>query len=154
VAEADLTLTSDPTLEQSCAFCRIARDEEAAEVVWEDSEGLAFFPESPATPGHTLVIPRAHVQNLLNAEAPLAEHLMSMAVRVGRAIESTLHPEGMNWISSAGSAAAQTVPHLHLHIVPRWSGDAIGDIWPPKHPMDAAIEHDLAERIRAACVEP
>jgi histidine triad (HIT) family protein len=146
-----LSLEPDPALAADCAFCRIARGEEEAIVVCDDEDCIAFFPESPATPGHTLVIPRRHVQHFLQVDEPLGERLMSMVSRVGGAIEKALRPEGMNLISSAGSAATQTVPHLHLHVVPRWSTDAIGDIWPPKTPMEEALEEDLAERIRGAC---
>lgn len=153
MAEA-LTMEFDATLESDCTFCQIARGEVEATVVCESDRCLAFFPENPATPGHTLVIPRTHVQHFLQMDAPLGESLMSMVVCVGRALESTVNPEGMNLISSAGAAATQTVPHLHLHVVPRWTHDAIGDIWPPKKSMDEALEEDLAERIRATCAAP
>jgi diadenosine tetraphosphate (Ap4A) HIT family hydrolase len=122
-----------------------------ANIVCDNVETLAFFPENPATPGHTLVIPRRHVQNFLLADDQLDAHLMTMVRRVGAALARVLQPEGLNLISSAGTSATQTVPHLHLHVVPRWSTDAIGDIWPPKKPMDEALEEDLGERIRAAC---
>jgi histidine triad (HIT) family protein len=58
----------------------------------------------------------------------------------------------MNLITSAGAAAEQTVPHLHLHVVPRWSDDGFGEIWAPKKPLAHSLEKDAAERIRAACV--
>ena len=148
---AKLSLEPDPTAESDCAFCRIAKGETDTTVVCESDESIAFFPENPATPGHTLVIPRKHVQHFLMMDPRLSENLMSMVVRVGRALESTVKPEGMNLISSAGTAATQTVPHLHLHVVPRWSSDAIGEIWPPKEPMGEALEDDLGERVRAAC---
>lgn len=146
-----LSLKLDPSLEADCAFCRIVRGEEEATAVCESDDCLAFIPENPATRGHTLVIPREHVQHFLELEPALGESLMSMVVRVSRAVQSTVNPEGMNLVSSAGAAATQTVPHLHIHVVPRWSTDEIGDIWPPKRPMDEALEEDLAERIRAAC---
>jgi diadenosine tetraphosphate (Ap4A) HIT family hydrolase len=149
--EERLTLAASPGAESDCAFCRIARGEEAANIVCDNVEALAFFPENPATPGHTLVIPRRHVQNFLLTDDQLDAHLMTMVRRVGGALARVLQPEGLNLISSAGTVATQTVPHLHLHVVPRWSTDAIGDIWPPKEPMDEALEEDLAERIRAAC---
>jgi histidine triad (HIT) family protein len=149
--EDALGLAFDPMLERECSFCRIARGEEEANIVCESEQCLAFLPEMPATPGHTLVIPRGHVQNVFLADRALGGHLMSLVLRVGAALEEILHPEGMNLISSAGSAAAQSVPHLHLHVVPRWAHDAIGDIWPPKKPMDARLEDELANRIREAC---
>lgn len=150
---ADIELMADPALQTHCAFCRIARGEELATVVCATDECVAFFPETPATPGHTLVIPRQHIQNFLLLESQLACHLVSMVIRVGRAIERALNPEGMNLITSAGAAATQTVPHVHFHVVPRWFHDEIGDIWPPKKAMNRDLEENLAERISAACEE-
>jgi histidine triad (HIT) family protein len=146
-----LTLSPDPMLEKDCDFCRIARGEAEADVVCESSDFLAFFPRTPATRGHTLVIPRRHVQNFLLLDAALGASLMSMVVRVGAALADILHPEGMNLISSAGSVAQQTEPHLHLHVVPRWADDDIDDIWPPKTPSSKQGLQRLAERVRDAC---
>ena len=74
-----------------------------------------------------------------------------MVLRVGRAIQEALTPEGMNLISSAGEAASQTVFHLHLHVVPRWHGDHIGNIWPPSEPWSETVKDDVADAIRRAC---
>ena len=120
-------------------------------MVCEDQNWIAFFPLDPATPGHTLVIPRRHLSDLWKAEPSLAGELMSAVVRVGQAIDMALNPEGMNLITSAGSAAEQTVFHLHLHVVPRWRRDGFGAIWPPpKSYTDAQLEN-VADRIREAC---
>ena len=95
---------------EDCDFCAIARgDDRSVELVCEDTNWVAFFPLDPATPGHTLVIPRLHVEHLWRADPALASELMQAVVRVGRAIEFALQPEGMNLITSAGSAAEQTI---------------------------------------------
>jgi histidine triad (HIT) family protein len=114
----------------ACVFCRIARGEEPATVVAEGDEWIAIFPNDPATPGHTLVVPRQHVEDLWQTPVALSRELMAACVRVGRAIQAALEPEGMNLITSAGRVAEQTVFHLHLHVVPRWSDDQFGKIWP------------------------
>lgn len=136
----------------SCAFCAIARGEDrSVELVCEDQNWIAFFPLDPATPGHTLVIPRQHISDLWEAEPALASELINAAIRVGRAINKSLEPEGMNLITSSGTVAEQTVFHLHLHVVPRWRRDGFGDIWPPtKKYTDSQLEN-VADRIRAAC---
>lgn len=114
-----------------CPFCAIVRSEAAAIVVAANSRCLAFFPDEPATLGHTLIIPRAHVRNLWSiADYELSAALMTMAIRIGKALDAVVTPEGMNLITSAGAAAEQTVFHLHLHVVPRWTNDRIGPIWP------------------------
>ncbi len=141
---------SDTPLEQ-CDFCAIARGEDrSVEIVCEGENWIAFFPLEPATPGHTLIVPREHVVNLWEAGSGLGGELMGAAIRVGRAIRTALEPEGMNLITSAGTAAEQTVPHLHLHVVPRWHRDGFGRIWPiGTQYTDATIE-DVAGRIRDA----
>jgi histidine triad (HIT) family protein len=76
---------------------------------------------------------------------------MDAAIRVGRAIEAAVHPDGLNLISSAGASAEQTVFHLHLHVVPRWEHDGFGQIWPDKHDYEPSAIAEVAQRIRAAC---
>src|SRR4051794_12854404 len=124
-------MTSASLDSERCAFCAIARDEDqSVEVVCEGETWIAFFPLDPATPGHTLVIPRIHVPDLWAAPPDLVQELMHGVLRVGAAINSAMKPEGMNLITSAGKAAEQTVFHFHLHVVPRWRQDGFGRIWP------------------------
>ena len=140
------------TFQDGCDFCAIARGRNrSAEIVCEGDDWVAFFPLSPATPGHTLVIPRAHVADLWHVGSPLDATLMAAVIRVGRAISAALSPEGMNLISSAGKTAEQTVFHLHLHIVPRWQRDGFGRIWPTEGRFEDADLENVADRIRAAC---
>src|SRR6185437_3410737 len=95
--------------EKGCEFCSIARGESDAQVVAEGEGWVAFFPLKPATLGHTLVIPRRHLRDLWAAEPCEAGDLAAASVRVGRAIDRALNPDGMNLITSAGSAAEQTI---------------------------------------------
>jgi histidine triad (HIT) family protein len=140
------------TTREGCEFCAIARGEDSSvEVVCEGDSWIAFFPLNPTTPGHTLVIPRVHVTDLWNVEPPLGADLMAAAIRVGRAIEMSLAPDGMNLITSAGTTAEQSIFHLHLHVVPRWERDGFGQIWPGDRRYEDAELVDVADRIRAAC---
>lgn len=141
-------------LDEGCAFCKIARGEDhSAEVVCEGAGWVAFFPPEPATPGHTLIIPREHIPDVWSLDTDLGAELMSAVVRVGRAIRSAVTPAGMNLISSSGEVAEQSVFHLHLHVVPRYAGDDIDPIWPPKAPMDEKLKEEVAQRIREACAD-
>jgi histidine triad (HIT) family protein len=147
-----MSVNSDDS--SDCAFCKIARGEESTtEVVCEARDWIAFFPLHPATPGHTLVIPREHVEDLWKADASLGSELMTATIRVGRAIEKVLKPDGMNLITSAGATAEQTVFHLHLHIVPRWHRDGFGRIWPVESRFDDADLTGIARGISGACAE-
>ena len=137
--------------DDSCPFCAIARGQDpSAEVVAEGADWIAFFPPNPATPGHTLIIPRSHVRSLWEADLELAGLIMRAAVLVGRAIDTALHPQGMNLITSDGRVAEQTVFHLHLHLVPRWRDDGFGEIWPTSHKYENTDQTDLAGAIQSA----
>ncbi len=110
---------SDP-----CIFCSIAAGEAPAQVVHSDEQAVAFLDISPATTGHTLVIPRRHVDGLLDAGGSYAQ--------IGPAIEATgallverLGADGINVFQSTGRAAGQVVFHLHVHLLPRWNGDGL-----------------------------
>jgi histidine triad (HIT) family protein len=135
-----------------CPFCEIAGGlDTSVEIVCEAASWVAFFPLEPATPGHTLLIPRQHVPDYWHASEDVAAELAKASVRIGQAIQAALTPEGMNLITSAGEAAEQTVFHLHIHLVPRWHRDGFGRIWPPGHKYEDATLEDFADRIRAAC---
>lgn len=97
-----------------------------------------------------MVIPRTHVRDVWELDDDLGAALMSAVIDVGRAIRRGLGPPGMNLISSAGTAAEQTVFHVHLHLVPRWPDDGIDEIWPAKTPMDPAQMERIAQDIRGA----
>ena len=138
-----------------CEFCAIARgDDRSVKVVSEADDWIAFFPTNPATPGHTLIIPRRHVIDLWEVEPELGTELMKAVVRVGQAINQALNPEGMNLITSAGKVAEQSIFHLHLHVVPRWHQDDFGKIWPIEGKIfqDSELEK-VADRIRGVMCE-
>jgi histidine triad (HIT) family protein len=146
----------NPPLEflDGCDFCDIARGlDRSPEVICEGQQWLAFFPLDPATPGHTLVIPRTHVEDLWSVTPVLGAEVMAAVIKVGRAVDAALHPEGMNLITSAGSAAEQTVFHLHLHVVPRWRRDGFGRIWPVEGKYEDEELTQVADRVREACAE-
>lgn len=140
-----------PDFDPACDFCRIVSGEEhAAQVVCTGARWIAFLPLEPATPGHTLIVPRQHVGELWATDDDLARDLMSAVVRVGKAVRDATRAPGLNLITSAGSVAEQTVFHLHLHVVPRYPDDAI-DIWPPKQRLEKQLEAEIADAIRRAC---
>jgi histidine triad (HIT) family protein len=138
--------------DDDCSFCAIARgSREDLEVVCETPNWVAFFPLEPATPGHTLIIPKTHVADYWDLDAEQASDLSLAALQVGQAIQRAISPEGMNLITSAGQAAEQSVFHLHLHVVPRWRRDGFGEIWPHGHRYEDSELVDVADRIRSEC---
>lgn len=137
--------------EECCTFCGIINRELPAVVVYETVSTLAFFPLEPATRGHTMVVPKRHIPTFLDARPADVPELWLSVLTVGRALRSVLKPDGMNMISSAGEAASQSVMHLHIHLVPRWPGDSLGAIWPPKKPTIETVLDDTADAIREFC---
>jgi histidine triad (HIT) family protein len=141
-----------PTSVPDCPFCEIvAREDRDAREVYRDAHVVAFFPLEPATLGHTLVVPREHVSDIWSLDEETAAHLARATLSLAGAVKRAMMPEGMNIIQSNGEAASQTVFHLHVHIVPRWVGDAIGRIWPPETSYSERQKDDAWERLRSEC---
>jgi histidine triad (HIT) family protein len=133
---------------RDCDFCGIVRGEQPAQIVYETGTVLAFLPLNAVAPGHTLVIPRLHTPDFLSCPAPLAGALSAAAAHVGRAVRAAVAADGMNLITSAGAAASQTVFHLHVHLVPRWDGDALGRLWPLPSAATSGPDAAVAGQIR------
>jgi len=133
---------------RDCDFCGIVRGEQPAQIVYETGTVLAFLPLNAVAPGHTLVIPRLHTPDFLSCPAPLAGALSAAAAHVGRAVRAAVAADGMNLITSAGKAASQTVFHLHVHLVPRWDGDALGRLWPLPSAATPGPDAAVAGQIR------
>ena len=132
----------------NCLFCKIVRGEIPAIKVHEDAQTLTFMDVHPASPGHTLVISKAHAPNLLEiAEADLLA-VASTVQRVARAVQKALHPDGIRIGQFNGAAAGQTVLHYHVHIVPMREGQKAGAHG--REPADPAQLTALATPIRAA----
>ena len=108
-----------------CLFCRMCRHELDHVAVLEDKDVLAIMDLYPATPGHVLVLPRRHIETLYEIPADLGARLMTTAIMVAKVIKEKLSPDGLNLVQSNDMAAGQTVPHFHLHIVPRYKGDTV-----------------------------
>ena len=112
---------------QECLFCAIAAHEAEASRVYEDEIVMAFMDRYPVTPGHLLIVPRHHAAGLEDLDDATGARLWALAHHLARALRrSTLRPEGINLFLNDGEAAFQTVFHVHLHVLPRYSGDG----WP------------------------
>ena len=107
-----------------CIFCRIIAGELPASRVMEDDDCIAIMDAFPLRPGHVLVIPRIHGETLADLSPPLRAHLLETANRIAQGIRrSPLAPDGIHFAVNEGRAAHQTVPHCHIHVLPRRRGD-------------------------------
>jgi len=135
--------------EAACLFCEIVRGEQAALSVFESDECLAFLDHRPLFPGHTLLVPRDHHETLADLPQTLVEPLFGSAQRLARAVEKAMAADGT--FVAINNKISQSVPHLHVHIVPRRRKDGMkGFFWPrvPYASPEAAVEAQSA--IRAA----
>lgn len=131
----------------TCAFCRIIRGEQPADVVLDSAEVLAILDHRPLFPGHVLLLPKAHIQTLDELPARLIEPLFATAQRLAIAVEAAMEAQGT--FVALNNRVSQSVPHLHVHVVPRTKGDGLkGFFWPRHAYRDDAHRKDTALRIR------
>ena len=134
----------------TCAFCRIIRGEEDASFVFEDDLSLAFLDHRPLFPGHCLLVPKAHYERLSDLPASLVGPLFQNAQLLERAIEEGFGADGT--FVALNNHISQSVPHVHIHLVPRHRKDGLkGFFWPrQRYPDDAALQQ-VQETLREAC---
>jgi len=109
---------------ENCIFCKIIAGEALGSIVYEDDICLAFMDIQPVTPGHVLVVPRQHFVGLSDLPAKIGEHLFCIGQKIATGLQkSTIRSEGINFFLADGKVAFQTVFHVHLHVIPRFSGD-------------------------------
>ena len=132
-----------------CLFCRIVSGELPATIVYEDENSVAFLDHRPLFPGHTLLVPRKHVETLGELPAKLVGPYFEAAQLLSRAVESAMEAEGT--FVAMNNRVSQSVPHLHVHIVPRRKKDGLkGFFWPrTKYKADEELE-EVKEKITAA----
>ena len=131
-----------------CIFCDIVSGDIAADVVFEDEISFAFLDIRPVFPGHTLLVPREHHETLADLPGDLVGPLFANAQLLSRAIPAALEAEGT--FVAINNKISQSVPHLHVHLVPRRRRDGLrGFFWPrQKYRSDDERAH-VAEKIRA-----
>jgi histidine triad (HIT) family protein len=133
----------------ACVFCRIVAGELPSAKVHEDELTIAFMDIGQVNPGHVIVAVKRHCETILDLDDQLAGAVFKTAARVARAVEAAFSPGGITVLQANRKAGWQTVPHMHLHVLPRHDGDGVGLTWPAKNPPFAELE-PLAEKLRAA----
>ncbi len=119
-------------LDPDCIFCKIVAGELPAEVVASDERTMSFMDINPATPGHALVIPRAHSTDLYDVPEEDLLACTSAARRLALRMRDSLDPGGINLLNACGRPAWQSVFHFHIHVIPRYPGDPLELPWLPE----------------------
>ena len=136
-------------MKDKCLFCEIANGETSATVVFEDDGSLAFLDHRPLFPGHCLLIPKEHFESLGDLPKELIAPFFSTTQLLARAVELALDAEGT--FVAMNNRVSQSVPHLHVHIVPRRRKDGLKGFFWPRHKYESEKEMLTIERtIRAA----
>lgn len=138
-----------PRVEAECPFCEIvAFDDPDVREIYRDDDVVAFFPTEPAVLGHVLVVPRMHVPNIWELDSATTSQLAHATKKLADLIHESLDPDGLNIIQSNGRAATQTVFHLHVHLVPRYKGDPMGQIWPDETSFSESEKDEAQDLLR------
>ncbi len=132
-----------------CRFCAIVSGELPATIVLEDEFCVAFLDHRPLFPGHCLLVPRRHVETLPDLGDDLVQPVFSDVRLLSRAVEQAMEAEGT--FIAINNKISQSVPHLHVHVIPRRKKDGLkGFFWPRVPYRDAAHLEEVAEKLRAA----
>ena len=132
-----------------CVFCAIVSGDEPAHVVLDDDAAMAFLDVRPLFPGHVLLVPRQHHETLTDLPPEQVEPLFSRARLLAGAVEEAMGAKGT--FVAMNNRVSQSVPHLHVHVVPRTKGDGLkGFFWPRTRYDGDDHMADVAARIRAA----
>jgi histidine triad (HIT) family protein len=131
-----------------CVFCKIINGEIPSKKIYEDNDVLAILDLSQIGKGHTLVLPKAHYENILDIPNDIYSKVMEKAKYLANVINKTYNPDGLNILNNCKEAAGQSVMHFHVHIIPRYDSDNFDIGWPQGEP-DSAEQAELAEKLAA-----
>jgi histidine triad (HIT) family protein len=131
---------------KDCIFCKIIKGDIPAEKVFENDLVLAFLDINPVNHGHTLIIPKEHFSTLEETEDRFLCEMTKTAKKIGSVLKDAIKADGYNLGLNNGEDAGQVVPHVHLHVMPRFKGDGLA-LWPGK-PVSPESMAEIATAIR------
>ena len=133
----------------ACVFCKIVSGEIPAHKVYEDDVSIVFLDNGPLFPGHCLVSPKQHIETLADLPADLLQPIFANAQMIAKAVELGLDAEGS--FVAVNNRISQSVPHLHVHVVPRRKKDGLrGFFWPRQSYRDEAEKMSVLQALRSA----
>ena len=132
-----------------CVFCKIRDGQIPSAKIYEDDKTFAIMDINPLNSGHCLVIIKTHAPTVWDAQPADLQAAIGAAKKVAQGIRDALKPDGLNMLQANGPAAFQSVPHYHLHLIPRWENDGKGFDW-TLVPGDRAHIQAVGERLKQA----
>ena len=130
--------------DENCIFCKLANGDIPTNTVYEDEDFRVILDASPATKGHSLILPKQHYANLYEIDEDVAAKAMKLAKKLAIHMKEVLHCDGVNVLQNNEETAGQTVFHLHVHVIPRFKGDTVNIGWK---------QGDMPEDLDAICKE-
>ena len=130
----------------SCIFCEIVEKKRPGHFIYEDDNYVAFLDRYPIDTGHALVLPRNHFEKVTDMPADKVGELFSRIPKIARAVIKTTQADAFSMAQNNGRAAKQIVPHVHVHIIPRYNSK--GTIWTKRNIASDEELQALAEKIR------
>ena len=113
-----------------CIFCKLANGVFPTSTVYEDEDFRAILDIAPAHKGHVLILPKKHADDIFGLDDETASKIFPLAKRIASAVKSVTNCDGINLLQNNGTAAGQSVFHLHVHVVPRFKDDGLLPVWP------------------------
>lgn len=126
--------------QSDCIFCQIVAGDIPSTKVYEDDETYAFMDIAPATEGHVVVVPKGHTKDILEADPDVLAAVVKTGQKVAQRIVDNLGADGVNVLNNCGASAWQTVFHLHLHVIPRYTDQAKDTMQLPWVPRQGDLE--------------
>lgn len=123
-----------------CLFCKIIKKEIPAEIIYDDDKTMAILDVNPRSPGHTMILPKIHAENILDLPEEKIEGVFKAVKKVTELLNKSLKPEGFTIGINHGKISGQVIDHLHIHIIPRFKDDGGGSVHsvvnnPPKESL-------------------
>lgn len=141
------------TEETRCPFCLIVEGKIKAEAVYADENFLGILDINPANPGHILLFPKKHFPTFGEMNNDLTSKMFLISKEISGILMKTLKAPGYNLLLANGVAAGQHIPHLLVHIIPRFNKDGVSFVWDPK-PMQEADLKSIASAVKSSYVKP
>ena len=131
-----------------CIFCKIANGEIPSATLYEDEDFRVILDLGPASKGHALILPKAHVANIYEISDDMAAKAMILAKKMATKMTEALKCDGFNIVQNNGEPAGQTVFHFHMHLIPRYEGDQVGITWKPGTLTDE-VKNEILEKLKS-----
>lgn len=136
---------------KGCVFCKIIESREEGYVVFEDGQSLAFFDRRPLMKGHVILVPKKHYETFEELPKTLVSHLFKNVQTLSRAVEEAMEADGS--FVALNNKISQSVPHFHIHVVPRWKKDGLFSknfVWIRRPYKDEAEMRGIQKKIKEA----